>query len=82
MVHVSVLYTCFPINRFHWKYSHSEVICIIEEIIGGCTSIATIEWTIPSTVSDGTYRIQHFGNYHNGGTNSYNGTSSEFQVKI
>ena len=47
------------------------------------TSQATIEWSIPSTASSGTYRIKHYGDKKamgSGSVSSFTGTSRSFTV--
>ena len=46
-------------------------------------SQATITWDIADGTEPGTYRVQHFGDYKQvfGGTGSFSGTSSSFDVE-
>jgi neutral ceramidase len=76
----STLYTDSSFEtRFSWKYDHSDVTCIVDDIFGGCTSYMTIQWFIPADAQLGTYRIKHFGAY-NDIKNLYTGTSASFKV--
>ncbi len=50
---------------------------------GVANSIITIQWTIPSTASTGSYRIRHYGDWKSGWTgaiSAYTGTSGTFTV--
>ena len=55
--------------------------CVIDDLLGGCTSEVTIEWTIPPGTPAGNYRIRHFGYYKHDGVHPYSGTSSVFKVQ-
>jgi neutral ceramidase len=58
-------------TKFHWEKTART------------TSTVTIEWTIPTTVANGTYRIRYLGNNKNrltGRVASFQGVSSTFTV--
>ncbi len=49
-----------------------------------CQSKATVEWTIPEDVTEGTYRLHHFGTTGDalGFKNDFEGVSSSFEVRV
>ena len=73
-----------PLHRFKWQYSFDDIIFddIICRLPSGCSSHVTIQWFIPTNITFGNYRIQHFGVYKDGSnsTHAYQGTTKTFRV--